>query len=155
MSAKVRTSVTKIFKWDAAHRIVGHGGACAALHGHTYKAEVTLSANSLDGLGMVVDFGFIKRVIGNFIDEQWDHNLILAEFDPLCAVGLLRETNLAAGKRVFVMGSNPTAENMAQELFFKAAEGVFLALQECPTEVRVDKVTVWETPTSFATVTRE
>lgn len=30
------------FTFDAAHRILGHPGKCAYLHGHTYHLEVTV-----------------------------------------------------------------------------------------------------------------
>ena len=36
-------SVTKIFKFDAAHFLPEHSGKCADLHGHTYRLEVTVA----------------------------------------------------------------------------------------------------------------
>ena len=46
------------FIFDAAHRILGHSGKCAYLHGHTYRLEVTVSAAELDALGMVTSLAF-------------------------------------------------------------------------------------------------
>ena len=52
------TSVTKHIDFDAAHVLPeGYNGKCRNLHGHTYKAYVTLTGprNSSE-FGMVVDF---------------------------------------------------------------------------------------------------
>ncbi|MFQ5828699.1 MAG: 6-pyruvoyl tetrahydropterin synthase family protein [Candidatus Methylomirabilia bacterium] len=46
--------LTTEFTLDAAHRIPGHAGKCAYLHGHTYRLQVTVGANQLDRLGMVI-----------------------------------------------------------------------------------------------------
>ncbi len=37
--------------FDAAHRILGHPGKCAYLHGRTYRLEVTVGAEQLDRRG--------------------------------------------------------------------------------------------------------
>lgn len=48
--------LTTALAFDAAHRILGHPGGCAYLHGHAYHLEVTVGAETLDRLGMVMDF---------------------------------------------------------------------------------------------------
>jgi 6-pyruvoyltetrahydropterin/6-carboxytetrahydropterin synthase len=111
-------SVTKRFEFDAAHRVLGHGGRCRHLHGHTYTAEISLQRDNLDALGMVVDFGDIKFHVEGFINEFWDHNTILHPNDPLLEF-LSKEE-----KHPYVMPShnaNPTAENMATELWEKTS----------------------------------
>jgi len=65
-----RISITRIFEWDAAHRIVGHESRCASLHGHRYVAEITCEAEQLDPLDRVIDFSVIRQHIGTWLDEN-------------------------------------------------------------------------------------
>lgn len=131
------TSITRRFKWDAGHRVLGHGGKCRHLHGHEYHAEVTVTAGRLDGLGMVLDFSAVKEAVGKWIDDNWDHNFLCHPDDPLNyqAEGRQlsgpdadlaywrKEDGVFAGRKPYVMKiGNPTAENIARELFDKAQE---------------------------------
>jgi 6-pyruvoyltetrahydropterin/6-carboxytetrahydropterin synthase len=88
---------------------------------------------------MVCDFSDIKRIVKGWIDRELDHKMILREDDPL--VKPLR----ALGEPVYVLDSNPTVERIARLIFDVARE------QGLP----VIGVTVWETPTSFATYAAE
>lgn len=63
---------------DAAHRVVGHQGKCARLHGHSYAWQVTVRSSGLNEVGFVVDFAVIKDVL-----NAWDHRTLLWEDDPL------------------------------------------------------------------------
>lgn len=63
-------SITKIFTFDAAHKLPDYVGKCANLHGHTYKLEVTVTGPLKDG--MVVDFGDLKKVVNNVL-RHYDH----------------------------------------------------------------------------------
>jgi 6-pyruvoyltetrahydropterin/6-carboxytetrahydropterin synthase len=84
---------------------------------------------------MVADFGDIKRLVKAWVDRELDHRMILRHDDPL--VPALK--NL--GEPVFVVDSNPTAERIARLLYDVSRE------QGLP----VVRVTVWETPSSWAT----
>lgn len=139
------TTVTRIFEWDAGHRVLGHEGKCKHLHGHRYVAEVTVAAPELDALGRVVDFGVLKEVVGRWVDEHWDHSLLLHPADPLWRAAVW-DPEVIQGKQPFAMPSdrpNPTAENIAAVLCGVAA-GLL------PPELTVVKVRVWETPNCFA-----
>ena len=63
---------------------------------------------------MLVDFAEIKQSVQRWIDETLDHTMLLCREDPLLPV--LQER----GERVFVMDSNPTAENIARLIFEQA-----------------------------------
>jgi 6-pyruvoyltetrahydropterin/6-carboxytetrahydropterin synthase len=65
----------------------------------------------LDALGMVVDFGEIRRVLEAWIDANWDHRMILERNDPMAAVLLER------GEPVHLLDAPPTAENLSRRLF--------------------------------------
>lgn len=133
------TVITKRLEFDAGHRVLGHEGKCKFLHGHRYSAEVTVTAPDLDKLGRVIDFGVIKREVGGWIDNCWDHQLLLNPEDPLLKADLS-----LLGKPPYVMaGGNPTAENMARELYD-------MAIKLLPNELKVVRVRIWETPTCFA-----
>ena len=59
------TSVTKHIDFDAAHVLPeGYNGKCRNLHGHTYKAYVTLTGpRDSSEFGMVVDFKLLKEAM--------------------------------------------------------------------------------------------
>jgi len=128
-----RHSVVTRFRFCYGHRIRGHAGPCRHAHGHNGVAEVEC-AGPLDRLGMVVDFGEVRRVVSGWIDANWDHRMILRRDDPLAAT--LRE----AGEPVHLLDGDPTAENLAAALFRVAREA----------GLPVREVRVWETPTSMA-----
>ena len=136
------TSITKRLEFDSAHRVLGHEGKCATIHGHRYAAEITVTAAGLDGIGRVVDFGVVKRVVGDWINKNWDHNLLLNSADPLWAVSDL--VGLNNGKLPFLFEySNPTAEVIAEKLFH-VTEHLLAA------ELTVLRVRIYETPSAWA-----
>ena len=69
--------------FDAAHRIRGHPGKCAYLHGHTYHLDVTVAAERLTPLGMVMDFDDLREVVRKAVLDPWDHATLLDPDDPL------------------------------------------------------------------------
>ena len=44
----MRTAITKIVSFDAAHRLPDHAGRCRNLHGHTYRLEATVAGAPQD-----------------------------------------------------------------------------------------------------------
>lgn len=141
----------KRLEWDAGHRLIGHEGKCRHLHGHRYAAEISVTSDSLDGVGRVIDFSVIKEKIGKWIDDNLDHNMMLCADDPL-AHGRLREEVFGdlegSGKEPFIMpgGHNPTAECIAE-----------LLASVCKRELKpygltVVSVRVYETPTCSAQI---
>lgn len=114
------TTATRRLEFDAGHRVLGHGGKCKHLHGHRYRAEITVQAKELDDLGMVVDFGDIKAKVGQWIDTYWDHGMILHPDDPLFELDWRARERIAGKTYELTNGhepANPTAENMAEHLF--------------------------------------
>ena len=140
-------TVTRRLEWDAMHRIPLHESKCKAFHGHRYVAEITCTAEGLDQLGRVIDFGVIKGVVGRWIDERWDHTAILMRNDPDPAVPVLAASNEAAGRPVYWMDAHPTAENMAAELG-RIATGLL-----ADSGVSVVRIDLWETPNCRASWT--
>ncbi|MGF1582429.1 MAG: 6-pyruvoyl tetrahydropterin synthase family protein [Gemmataceae bacterium] len=127
-------AVTREIHFCYGHRLLGHAGKCRYLHGHNGRAVVTVTSPELDELGMVVDFGDLKQTIRQWIDDHLDHKLLLSQDDPL--VPVLKQHD----EPIFVMDSNPTAENIAKLIYDKA----------CEFGLDVVEVVLWETPNCCA-----
>ena len=130
-------SVTKRIDFCYGHRLLDYNGVCAHPHGHNAVAEIEVQRAELDERNMVVDFSDIKDVVKNWVDRELDHKMILRRDDPL--VKALE----ALGEPMYLVESNPTVERIARLIYDISRE------QGLP----VARVTVWETPTSWATYT--
>lgn len=108
-------------EFDAAHRVIGHSGKCANLHGHRYILEVTAQADELDDLGMVVDFGTLKGEIKKWIDANFDHNVILSEDDREMGGAISNITK----QNICYLPYSPTAENISYYLKDKVFPNIF------------------------------
>jgi len=137
--------ITRKIEFDSGHRVLGHEGKCAHLHGHRYVAEITVESAGLDSLGRVVDFSVIKEKVGKWVDENWDHNTLLNMGDPMAAA-----LDPFATKTLFLMppGENPTAENMAKFLYSVAEHLLEDSL------LSVVAVRMYETPNCWADYAR-
>jgi 6-pyruvoyltetrahydropterin/6-carboxytetrahydropterin synthase len=105
-------SVTKTFRFDAAHRLLTmpEEHKCSNIHGHSYVVRVSIAVDNIKDMknpNMVVDFGILKK-FDNELDKM-DHSLILHQDDPL--IPILKDHV----HRLVVMpnGLDTSAENMA------------------------------------------
>ncbi len=126
--------IVKQIHFCYGHRLLDYNGRCAHPHGHNGLLEIELAGTKLDALGMVLDFGEIKRVVEDFVDEHLDHRMLLRADDPLVAA--LR----GAGEEPFLMNENPTAENIARLIYRAARER----------DLPVVAIRLWETHDAFA-----
>lgn len=126
--------VLKQISFCYGHRLLNYQGKCAHPHGHNGLAELQFCSEELDSRGMVLDFDEIKQCAKTFIDEKFDHQMILCEKDPL--VPILQKMN----EPIYLMKENPTAENIAKHLFEYVKEKGF----------PIVSVKIWETPNSCA-----
>jgi 6-pyruvoyltetrahydropterin/6-carboxytetrahydropterin synthase len=136
-------SCTRRIEFDAAHRVLGHSGKCKDLHGHRYVVEATFAAKQLDDLGMIVDFGIIKEVLGKWIDDNWDHNVVLWEKDQELGKAIAKITK----QEIFYLPTNPTAENMTEYLMNVQCPKLFEGGDFVCTRIRI-----YETPNCFAEI---
>lgn len=65
--------ISKIFKFDSAHKIPNYKGKCAKLHGHTWKLIVTFKGEVDQKTGMIMDFVDIKKIVEEKILDKLDH----------------------------------------------------------------------------------
>jgi 6-pyruvoyltetrahydropterin/6-carboxytetrahydropterin synthase len=109
--------------FSAAHCLRNYRGKCEALHGHNWKVEVTVAGDSLDDIGLAIDFKILKEKSRVVIDRLDHHHL--NELSPFTQV-------------------NPSSENIARYIFEqlkKALDGE---------RVKLSKVIVWEAEGSKA-----
>ena len=128
-------SVTKRIDFCYGHRLLDYEGICRHPHGHNAIAEIEVRTDTLDARNMVVDFNDIKARVKGWIDRELDHKMILRRDDPL--VRLLQDL----GEPMSLLDSNPTVERIARLIFDVSREN----------GLAVSRVTVWETPSSWAT----
>ena len=126
---------TKRIEFCYGHRLLDYDGVCKHPHGHNAVAEIEVRTDSLDRRNMVADFSDIKRIVKGWIDRELDHKMILRHDDPLV------KPLEALGEPVYIVDSNPTVERIARLIFDMSREN----------GMPVVRVTVWETPTSWAT----
>jgi len=131
----------------AGHRVKGHEGKCSHLHGHNYIVYVTAQA-SLDSIGRVIDFSVLKDKFGSFIDDNFDHGFLVWEEDKEVIDALDYFDAYCGEQKIFVMPTNPTAENIAQFLLDNSDD----ILDDKGVEVTMIKV--YETENCFAVATR-
>jgi 6-pyruvoyltetrahydropterin/6-carboxytetrahydropterin synthase len=129
-------TITKAFKFDAAHRLYLKDlteeenreiyGKCSCFHGHTYHLQVTVSGK-IQPTGMIINFTDLKQLVTDRILSRYDH---------ACLNELVEYKKLPT-----------TAENMVRHIFDDLApclekEGIALT-----------RVRLYETPDSWAEVT--
>ena len=73
-------TLTKEFKFEAAHRLPHHDGKCQRLHGHSWVGELILQGVPLvqDGpkRGMLADFGDVKAAVEPLLESALDHHYL-------------------------------------------------------------------------------
>jgi 6-pyruvoyltetrahydropterin/6-carboxytetrahydropterin synthase len=110
------------------------------LHGHRYVLEASFAAKELDKLGRVIDFAEIRKLLGYWIDEHFDHNTILSIKDKKLGEKIAAET----GQKIFYMAENPTAENIANFLFKEICPKIF-----AKKNVKCVALKLYETPNCY------
>ncbi len=109
----------------AGHALRNYRGKCENVHGHNYRCQVSVEGESLDKIGLLVDFVELKRVVHSVLDRM-DHQW-LNDFPPFDVL-------------------NPSAENMAKYIYDEVTAGI-----KSQPGVRLGWVRLWETDTASAT----
>lgn len=127
--------VTKSIDFCYGHRLLEYDGKCKHLHGHNGLIEVDIEADSLDSLGMVMDFTAVRDIVKGWVDENLDHKMLLRRDDPVAPI--LEEL----GEPIYLLDDNPTAENIAKHIYLQArSQGL-----------NMSEIRLWESPSSYAT----
>ena len=69
--------LTKWFRFEAAHALPGTtlGAASEEIHGHSFRAEVTLRGTPDPATGMVLDLGVLERSMAD-VQKMLDHKML-------------------------------------------------------------------------------
>ena len=84
--------LTKSFRFEAAHSLPGttFGEASEEIHGHSFRAEVTVRGTPDPKTGMVVDLGLLERSMAD-VQKMLDHKLL----DKIASLGAPTLENLS------------------------------------------------------------
>ena len=136
--------VTKEFRFEAAHALMGYDGPCRNVHGHSYELSVTVIGSPVCDhtsakLGMVMDFGDLKKIIKKQIVDPFDHALLLNSSVPQKELQNFGEpfTN------VVLLPYQPTSENFLLDFAIRISD--FL-----PEGVKLHSMRLRETANSYA-----
>ena len=130
-------SITKIFRFEAAHAISNHPGKCRNVHGHSYALHVTVSSDDLNEQEMIMDFHDLKVTVKEHVVGRFDHALILSRKGELA-----EEFGTHKGKLMW-LDREPTAEYILSII----REWISPRL---PATVTLERLQLWETSTSYA-----
>ncbi len=140
--AKIR--LTKEFRFEMAHALWNYDGLCRNIHGHSYILAVTVIGEPIQDesnpkLGMVMDFGDLKRIVNEEIVNRLDHCIVISKAAPseqLISIPQMCE-------RYEVVDYQPTCENMLVDF----AERI---RQHLPENIQLFSLKLNETANSYA-----
>lgn len=101
---------------EVAHRLLWLPGKCQRIHGHSMKVTLKLFVEfngkgyAIDEDNNILDFGNVKKTFRGYIDDQYDHHLLLNEEDPWA--GPIHDANDYLPGLVKLKG-DPSTENLA------------------------------------------
>jgi len=137
--------ITKQFNFEAGHALYGYDGKCKNLHGHSYRLSVTVIGTPITDtshvkLGMVIDFGDLKKIVKEEIVNRFDHATVFNKNTP--HVELAKEL-IERGHDVILTDYQPTTENMIVDFADKI-------IARLPENIKLHSLKLQETNTSFA-----
>ena len=115
--------ISTTHQFSAAHQLKLYDGTLEPLHGHNWVVRVTVARQDLDGMGVVMDFHELERLVNAIVGRL--HNRHLNDVPP------------------FNGELNPTAEHVALHIGRSLND-------QLPDGVRLLRIEVWETATCRA-----
>ena len=112
-----------ISHFSGAHNLRNYKGKCEALHGHNWKIEVVVASDKLNDIGMVMDFGDLKKLTEDVLSKL-DH-------------GYLNDIE-------YFKENNPCSEVIAKYIYQQLKPEI----KAC--NCKIMKVKVWETDIACA-----
>jgi 6-pyruvoyltetrahydropterin/6-carboxytetrahydropterin synthase len=137
--------ITKQFTFETGHALYGYDGKCRNVHGHSYKLSVTvigypIADTSNVKLGMVIDFGDLKKIVKEEIVDPFDHATVFNKNTP--HMELAKELK-DRGHKVILADYQPTSENMVIDFATKIKARL-------SKEIQLHSIKLRETDTAFA-----
>ena len=137
--------ITKQFTFETGHALYGYDGKCKNIHGHSYKLSVTVIGSPITDtthakLGMVIDFGDLKKIVKEDIEDVFDHATIFNQNTPHVELA----NNLKKlGHKTILVDYQPTSENMVIDFAEKIRKRL-------PDNIQLHSLKLQETETCFA-----
>ena len=96
--------VSTEISFSASHSLRGYNGECSRIHGHNWILRVYYEFETLNDIGLTIDYGQLRESLENVVCSRFDHQHInsISPFDKI----------------------NPTSENLAREIFKLCKEQV-------------------------------
>ncbi|MEW7289603.1 6-pyruvoyl trahydropterin synthase family protein [Aquimarina sp. 2304DJ70-9] len=137
--------ITKQFSFETGHALYGYDGKCRNVHGHSYKLSVTVIGSPITDtshvkLGMVIDFGDLKKIVKEDIEDVFDHATVFNKNTP--HIELAKELQ-ERGHNVILVDYQPTSENMVIDFAKKIKARL-------PENIKLHSLKLQETETSYA-----
>lgn len=137
--------ITKEFSFETGHALYGYDGKCRNVHGHSYKLSVTVIGKPISNpgevkLGMVIDFGDLKKIVKEEIVDPFDHATVFNKNTPHIELAQELETR---GHKIILADYQPTSENMVIDF----AERISSKL---PETIKLHSLKLRETQTAYA-----
>jgi 6-pyruvoyltetrahydropterin/6-carboxytetrahydropterin synthase len=143
--SKTYQTITRKGTFDSGHRVMNEKMKCFNVHGHTYLYELTFKFQTMESIGYAIDFKEIKRVGCQWIDDMFDHGMLINPKDQ----NIITMCNSLESKK-WIMSlngkdeyCNPTVENIAKEIFLG-----LVSLLNSKT-LKLERVRLYETPNCF------
>ena len=145
ISSMAKIRLTKEFSFESAHALDGYDGLCREIHGHSYRLFVTIKGEPISEegspkLGMVMDFGDLKRIVNSEIVDRLDHSFVLRDSEQNVE---LKETLSEKFSKVVLVDYQPTCENMLADFASRLQRAL-------PANVELYSLRLHETATSYA-----
>jgi 6-pyruvoyltetrahydropterin/6-carboxytetrahydropterin synthase len=136
--------LTKEVKFEMAHALWNYDGLCKHIHGHSYRLFVTLKGEPISDqndvkLGMVMDFGDLKKILNEEIVKKYDHSVVI---NSKADHKLLPEVPEMFDRLIF-SDYQPTCENMVSDFAEKIQKRL-------PERIKLHSIRLYETATSYA-----
>lgn len=140
-------SLTKVFRFEAAHALYGYEGACARIHGHSYELRIRIGARKdiqdyMGDTGMILDLKVLKRIVKENVLSELDHKILLSE-------KYIHEKKFRPSPdELVIFPAEPTVENMLLYIKNKVEPSL-------PENVQLLSVKLYETRDSMAAWERD
>ena len=116
--------VKVVSEFSSAHSLRNYGGKCEQSHGHNWKVEVLCSSQTLDNIGLVIDFKVLKDKLNAILDVLDHQNL--NDID-------------------YFKKFNPSSENIAYYIYLQLSKDSAITQK-----VTLKQINVWENDRSCA-----
>ncbi len=129
-------SITKLFHFEAGHRLSNYDGPCKNIHGHSYKLHITITGEKLNN-GILIDFKVLKKIVETVVINDMDHSLLLKRNE----LNLTATENL--GSKILWLDEDPTAEYLVTYIGSKIKD-------ELPEGIKLLRLRLYETDSCYA-----